>query len=235
MFNFINHNRIDCESIQLNNHKTGETIRNLLLIGISVLTLSGLTACGGGGGSTTAPIEDTTSSTTSSGGSTSCTDTVDEPDIMGPITYTPATATVGDTVIMHIPIDGITAYVGVELTGMSSTTVVGTSVEKLNDYPGYTTVPSLGEQTIDISLTIDPISGAGNYSPTINLCTVDLNACKKLTGSGGVAVNYASSSISASFPLQRYKYFEGGAEIPPSFDNLPVNSCVDTPVLSVGL
>jgi len=84
---------------------------------------------------------------------------------MGAITYTPSTVKVGDTVTMRIPVDAETAYVGAVLAG---STVVGSSGSIM-----YVTVPSLGEQTIDVSMTIIPGSEAGSYAPVINLCTAD--------------------------------------------------------------
>jgi hypothetical protein len=201
-----------------------ERIRWLMLAGLSALVISTLSACG------------SSSSDTGStgGGATSCNDLSGEPDIMGQITFTPATAQPGDTVIIHIPIDADTAFVGAELTGISATgTIVGGSTTTLSDLTGYVTVASLGVQTLDVSTTILPGSSAGSYIPTINVCSVDINACKHMTGSGGVAVNYASNPIFDNTPLSRFKYFESGSEITPSVSNLPVDSCVTRPTLTV--
>ena len=202
--------------------------KNTAYVSVMAVMLLGLSACGGG--STPAA---TTGGGTTSGGATACIDIPGEPDIMGQITYTLSTAKVGDTVTIRIPIDAETAYVGAELGGINSSTVVGGSSPTLASGTGYVTVPSLGVQTIDVSMTIPLGSGPGSYAPVINLCTADLGACKEIGGSGGVAVNYAFNPIALSAPLQRFKYFSGGSKIDPSFGNLPVDSCVDTPVLTV--
>lgn len=173
------------------------------------------------------------SSSSAGGGAITCTDVPGEPDIMGPITFTPTTASPGDTVTMHIPVDATTAFVGVELTGFSASSIVGGSDPSLASGLGYVTIATLGAQTVDVPMTIPAGSGAGSYMPTINICSEDVNACKKITGSAGIAVNYASNPISDTAPLTRFKYFANTNEITPNIGNLPTDSCVARPVLTV--
>jgi hypothetical protein len=216
MFKLKNQNRVDRDSIENNVSKVARRVKGLLLIGISVTAFSGLTACGGGD-----------SSPAVSSGATTCTDIAGEPDMMGQITYTPSTVALGDPVTMHIPIDGETAFVGAQLTGLSG----GNSTPTLVSGTGYVTVTPLGTQTIDVPMTIDAAGAAGSYVPVINVCTADLGACKQVDLSAGVAVSYAFSSLAA--PLLRFKYFSGGAAIAPGPGNFGTNSCVATPVLTV--
>lgn len=211
--------------IAINHHiKQTTTIKNMLRAGLGIAVLSILTACGSSSSSTPS----------ASVGAVSCTDIAGEPDIMGQITYTQATATAGDTVTMHIPVDADTVFVGAELAGIGSGGIPngGHSEPTLASGTGYVTIASPGvAQTVDVPMTIATGSGAGSYVPVINLCTADLGSCTKIGGSPGVAVNYAFSSLAA--PLFRFKYFASGSVISPSATNLPVNSCVDTYTLTV--
>ena len=213
-------------------NKTGIKI----ISGALLASLLLLSACGGSsttktGDSTTSSGGDSSTSgnggTSSGSGSASCTDIAGEPDIMGAITYTPATAKPGDTVIMHVPVDAETAVITATLAGFSGGSVVGVATAP------DTVVSTSKAQTIDVSITIPTLSGAGDYYLTMNICSSGINACNKVTNSPGVAVNFASNPVVKNVPLTQFKYFANGSEIKPSVTNLPVNSCVTQPILTV--
>jgi hypothetical protein len=196
-------------------------IRKLLLFGLSITALSVLTACGGGG-----------SSSSSSGGGSSCSDISGEPDVLGAITFTPAAAHAGDTVMINIPVDAETAYVGVTLAN-ASYTGGGASI---NGSGGViVTVPSPAVQTLQIPVTGSPLAPADSYFPSISLCSVEIGACEETDGSGGVAVTYASVPQPGFDNLSRFKFFANGSTITPTIDQIahPADSCVAKPSLII--
>ncbi len=201
----------------INNKKIASDLTGKISAAVMLAGMISLTACSGGGSSAPA----------TGGGTTACTDIAGEPDIMGAITYTPATAKPGDTVIMHVPVDAETASVTAVLTGFSGGTAVGVGTAP------DTTVASSAVQTVDIPVTVSPISAAGDYFIVINICSVGINACNKVPGAPGVAINYASNPVVKDVPLTRFKYFANGGKIDPSPSNLSSNSCVTQPILTV--
>ncbi len=213
------------ENVSVINKKiAASTVTGKVSVAVVLASMLSLAACGGGGSSTPAP------GTGSTGGGTTaaaCTDIAGEPDIMGAITYTPATAKPGDTVIMHVPVDAETAAVTASLSGLSGGTVVGVGTAP------DTAVSTAGAQTVDVPVTISSVSGAGDYFVVINICSAGINACNKVGSAPGVAIDYASNPVIKDVPLTRFKYFANGAKIDPSASNLPTNSCVTQPILTV--
>lgn len=204
---------------------TGKVSAALLLA-----SLLSLTACGSDSGTSVPGIG------SSGGGSTACVDVSGEPDIMGAISFTPATAdsTVSvTTVTMHIPVDADTQYVGVVLNSPDFLTSGGAITTGVD---GFVAVATPGVQTLDIPVDVSSISPAtGNIYPSITLCTTDINTCKQRAGFGGVAVSYATIKTSSGFVLTRFKNFENDVIITPTVDQLinPPLACVATQALAM--
>ncbi len=181
------------------------------------------------------------SSPAATDGSENCVNIAGEPDITGPINFTPTRAQPGDTVIMHVPVDSETSFIGAELMGYDYAAtgltgpIVGNSVPTLVDGSGYITIAPLRAQIIDVPLFIPTGSGAGQYIPMIAICSGDVESCKQEEDSHGLAVNYTSVPVDGETVLWRFKYFENGAKIEPEPDNMPTASCVARPTLVIAL
>jgi hypothetical protein len=181
--------------------------------------LLGLAACGSSGSSTPA-----TGGGSTGGGSTACTDIPGEPDIMGPITFTPATVKPSvtaslsgtpATATMNIPVDADTGYVGVVL---SNPTDYPTSVGGYDNSSGvdFFVVASQGVQTLHIPVIVNAVTTAtGDIYPQIVLCSNSIDTCKHVGGSGGVEVAYATIKKTTGFVFTRFKTFANGTTTPP--------------------
>lgn len=206
---------------------------------VVLASMLSLAACGGGGGSSTPA----TGGGSTGGGSTACTDIPGEPDIMGPITFTPATVNSAvplgtiTEVIMHLPVDADTGYVGVLLVNNDpDISPRPLSVGATVGVDGLVTIPSPGAQTLDIPVDVVPNPNeTGNIYPSITLCTTDFNACKQTSGSGGVAVSYATIKKSTGFVLTRFKNFANGNSIIPTVAQIanPTFACIPSQALAI--
>lgn len=211
----------------INNKKAVSGLTGKVSAAVVLASLLSLTACGGGGSSAPA-----TGGGATGGGSTACTDVSGEPDIMGQITFTPSTTTAGQTVMMNIPIDAETAYVGV--TFLNATSTAGGS--SVNGTGGVIVpVTSTGAQTLQVPVITSPTAPADSYFPSIVICSGELGACDSTDGSAGTAVTYATVPLSESGFLSRFKNFENGSVITPTVEQLtnPSASCVVKPVLTI--
>lgn len=223
--------------------------KKIAYVSIMAVMLLGLSACGGGGST---PAATTGGGTTgggttgggttgggTTGGSTACTDIPGEPDIMGQITFTPSTFTSDPSipptekiVMMNIPIDAETTYVGVTLSnatfgpgGVSTDGAGGSFV------PATSTVA----ETLQVPVIMLSNTQPDSYFPSIVICSGERGACESTTGSTGTAVTYATVPLFDSDFLARFKNFENGSSITPTVADLanPTASCVTKPVLTV--
>ena len=218
-----------------------------IISGALLASLLLLSACGGSsttktGDSTTSSGGDSSTSgnggTSSGSGSASCTDIAGEPDIMGPISFTPGTvnsSNARETVMINIPVDADTEYVGVVLNSpdLSFNSSVGAITTGTD---GIFTVPAPATQTLSIPVeVVSTAAASGNIYPQITLCTTDINTCKQVTGSAGVAVTYATTKQPSGFVLTRFKNFENGNPIIPTIDQIknPTTACIATQALTV--
>ncbi len=216
-----------------------------IISGALLASLLLLSACGGSsttktGDSNTSSGGDSSTSgnggTSSGSGSASCTDIAGEPDIMGPISFTPGTmnsSNVRETVVINIPVDADTEYVGVLLNSPDFTTSSGAITAGTD---GFFTVPSPAAQTLNIPVeVVSTAAASGNIYPQITLCTTDINTCKQVTGSAGVAVTYATTKQPSGFVLTRFKNFENGNPVIPTIDQVanPTSACIATQALAV--
>ncbi len=211
------------ENVSVNNKKIAVSgLTGKVSVAVVLASLLSLTACGGGGSSSPA----------AGGGLTACADIPGEPDILGQITFTPATTTAGQTVMMNIPIDAETAYVGVTLAN-ASFSAGGASTNG----SGGVIVPvtSTGAQTLQVPVIISPSAPADSYFPSINICSGEIGACEGVSGSAGTAVTYATVPLPGFDSLSRFKNFENGNVITPTLAQItsPSASCVAKPVLIV--
>ncbi len=194
-------------------------------VAVVLASMLSLAACGGGGSGTPATGGST-------GGPTACADIPGEPDILGQVTFTPSTTTAGQTVMMNIPIDAETVYVGVTLAN-ASFSAGGASTNG----SGGVIVPvtSTGAQTLQVPVIISPLAPADSYFPSINICSGEIGACEGASSSAGTAITYTTVPLPGFDSLSRFKNFENGSAITPTPAQIasPSASCVAKPVLTV--
>ena len=226
----------------INNKVAVSSLTGKVSVAVVLASLLSLAACGGGGGSATpSGGASTGGGTTTGGGSAACVDVPGEPDIMGPITFTPATINpvpflpTPATAAINIPVDADTAYVGVVL---SNPTDYPLAVGAYDNSSGvdFFVVATQSVQTLHIPVIVTATTAtAGDIYPQITLCSVDINACKQIGGSGGVAVSYATIKTPTGFVFTRFKNFAGGSAIIPTTAQLanPTLACVPPQALAV--
>ncbi len=190
------------------NHDASLKMKNLLVVGFSIAIMSALVGCSDGGVDAPASTGAIT---------TSCSDVSGVPDIMGSISFNPATAASGASVILSVPVDAEAEYVFVQLT--NSTLAPGAGFIGGGTNPVYA-IPSPGVQTLSVPVDITSTVKT-DYRVTVTLCTVDPDQCLSpgSTTVSGVATVYQDVGF--------------GALTRVTSSSTQAISCVNNPVFTV--
>ncbi len=207
------------EDVSVGNKKiAASSITGKVSAGVVLASLLSLTACGGGGGSgASVPGTGSTGGGTTA---TACTDIPGEPDILGQISFSSATGTAGDTVMLNLPVDAETQYVLVWLRNATLPPGGGFIGGQTN--PLVYAVPSPGVQTLSLPIEITSTVKT-NYSADITLCTVDPAQCQSPNAGTTLGVATVYSDILGLGVFTRF-----GLTGP-----VQSQSCVNSPVFTV--